>query len=346
MKLKLYSLFFITCLSFAQQATHLNFDGFNDQINLGNALSTTLDPLNKITVEAWVKPTNNTAQNGVIFGNYAYPTDNGLCQVLLRRDQNTYTFHVNDGISLKVVTAAASVQFGTWQHVAGVWDGSLLKIYVNGVLAATTTGVTGSSFLSLPNNSYTIGFSYAGAPDEAFIGDIDEVRLWNYDRTAAQILEKKDCELLGTETGLLAYYNFNQENAGGDNSAATTLTNLVSGGSNGTLSNFTLNGSTSNWVSGSPIVTGNICTTLSSPSLEFEKNIKIYPNPAKDKVNINIQNATNVELRVYNLNGNTVLSEKLNTATNSVSIENLTTGTYFFKVISNEGTSTTKVIKL
>lgn len=345
MKLKLYLLFFITFFSFGQQGTHLDFDGINDQIDLGNALSTTLAPLNKITVEAWVKP-NPTFYNGVIFGNYAYPTDNGLCQVLLRRDSNSYTFHVNDGTTLKSVTATASVQFGTWQHIAGVWDGSTIKIYVNGVLSATTAGVTGSSFVSLPNNSFTIGFSLAGAPDEAFYGEIDEVRLWNYDRTATQILGNKDCELQGTETGLLAYYNFNQGTAGGNNIGLTTLTNSVSGGSNGTLTNFLLDETSSNWVSGSPVTTGNICSSLNSPSFELKNNIKIYPNPAKDKVYININDATNANVNVHNLNGNIVLSQKLNASLNVVSIENLPIGTYLFKVTSNEGTTTTKVIKI
>ncbi len=46
-----------------------------------------------------------------------------------------------------------------------------------------------------------------------FGGTIDEVRLWNVERTASQIAAKKDTVLAGNESGLTAYYNF-QENTG------------------------------------------------------------------------------------------------------------------------------------
>jgi hypothetical protein len=123
-------------------ATHLHFDGTNDFVSFNNSISTTLDPLNTITVEAWVRPETNTG-NGPIVGNYAYPTANNQMQFLLRRDGATYTFWVNDGTGFKaVVTPANAVVLNTWQHVVGVWNGSDIKIYVDGVLKATTTGVS------------------------------------------------------------------------------------------------------------------------------------------------------------------------------------------------------------
>ena len=42
---------------------------------------------------------------------------------------------------------------------------------------------------------------------------IDEVRLWNVERTSSQVAAKKDTILAGNESGLTAYYNF-QENTG------------------------------------------------------------------------------------------------------------------------------------
>ena len=41
-----------------------------------------------------------------------------------------------------------------------------------------------------------------------FDGVIDEVRLWNIERTQNQISAKKDTVLEGNESGLTAYYNF------------------------------------------------------------------------------------------------------------------------------------------
>lgn len=95
MKQKLYLLLIISFTQFiclGQMGKALDFDGIDDRVNLGNSLSTLIDPLNTITVEAWVYPTQVTAYNGCIIGNYSYPTDNGQVQFSLRRDGNSYVF--------------------------------------------------------------------------------------------------------------------------------------------------------------------------------------------------------------------------------------------------------------
>ena len=257
MKLKLYLLlvFLNQFLSFAQTGNVLNFDGTNDQVNLGNSLSSEIDPLNTITVEAWVYPTQLTSYNGLIVGNYAYPTDNGQLQFALRRDGTSYNFFVNDGPSIKGVSAPSSVNLNTWTHIAGVWDGSEIRIYINGVLQGTTSGVTGTSFVSLAN-SFAIGFSLAGAPDEAFRGSIDEVRIWSSVRTQVQIDTNKANELNMPQTGLLRYYKFNHGVPDANNSGITVLEDSSTNLNNGTLINFALNGTTSNWKGDSP-VSGN-----------------------------------------------------------------------------------------
>jgi len=79
---------------------------------------------------------------------------------------------------------------------------------------------------------------------------MDEVRIWNTARTQSEIQSSLNTELSGTETGLMAYYNFNQGTAGGTNTGITTLTDRTSNAKNGTLNGFALTGSTSNWVAG------------------------------------------------------------------------------------------------
>lgn len=241
-------------------ATHLDFDGANDVVNCGTSLNATLDPLNTITVEAWVKPSTNTGL-GVIIGNYANSNQSSM-QFLLRRDNNNYAFWVsgNPGV-FNVVNATNAVTINTWQHVAGVWNGSDLKIYVNGVLMGTTTGVTESSFATTTNTTM-IGNNQAGTGAERFTGSIDEVRIWNFARTIEQINGSKNCELQGSQSGLIAYYNFNQGIDAGNNAGVTTL-NAVTG-PNGTLTNFTLNGTSSNWLAGSPLTTGSIVPSVAT----------------------------------------------------------------------------------
>lgn len=241
-------------------ATHLDFDGANDVVNCGTSLNATLDPLNTITVEAWVKPSTNTGL-GVIIGNYANSNQSSM-QFLLRRDNNNYAFWVsgNPGV-FKVVNATNAVAINTWQHIAGVWNGSELKIYVNGILMGTTTGVTESSFATTTNTTM-IGNNQAGTGAERFTGSIDEVRIWNFARTIEQINGSKNCELQGSQSGLITYYNFNQGIDAGNNASVTTL-NAVTG-PNGTLTNFTLNGTISNWLAGSPVTTGSIVPSVAT----------------------------------------------------------------------------------
>jgi hypothetical protein len=57
-------------------------------------------------------------------------------------------------------------------------------------------------------------------------------------------------ELAGTETGLVAYYTFNQGIAAGNNTAITTITDKTANALNGTLTNFTKTGAISNFVLG------------------------------------------------------------------------------------------------
>ena len=322
------------------EATHLNFDGVDDYVNLGASLNTTLDPLNTITVESWVKPATNTGL-GVIVGNYANPLGSQM-QFLLRRDGTSYTFWINGTSGIfKVVEAINTVQLNTWQHVAGVWNGTDLKIYVNGVLSGTTTNVTDSSFATSTNSTF-IGNNQAGSP-EIFTGDIDEVRIWNIARSQTDINNLKDCEAM-SQPELIAYYKFNQGYDGVSNTSTTTLLDSA-GSNNGTLTNFALTGATSNWKAGSTVATGNTCTVLQNESFNVSTNFKIYPNPTKNIVNIDVLNLDNALVEVYDINGRQLFTQKLNNTTNNVNIENLAAGVYMFKVTSNQGTATSKVIK-
>ncbi|MCE3259667.1 MAG: hypothetical protein K0S12_1308, partial [Bacteroidetes bacterium] len=241
----------------------LDFDGVNDQVNIGTGMNSVLDPLNKITVEAWVKPTNNTYL-GVIVGNYG--TTGGGMQFLLRRDFDEYAFWVDDGTGFKVVNSGVNTTtHNVWQHVAGVWDGSKLMIYINGVLKGTTTGVTGTSFASSAN-TVRMGHNSLATP-EVFTGAIDEVRIWTTNRSQCEINTYKNCEIATSATGLLANYHFNQGMTGSANATVTTLTDASGNSYNGTLSNFNLNGTTSNWISPGGVSSGSVTPASLTPTV-------------------------------------------------------------------------------
>lgn len=228
----------IVCV--APRNNAFNFDGANDHANLGSTITNSLTGTNKITVEAWVKPTT-TSGLGAIVGNYA--TGGGTMQFLLRRDGTNFTFWRNSG-TFANVTSVATVTLNQWTHLAGTYDGSVLTIYVNGV-ASGTAAATGN-YVNTVNNVWIGGENAAAG--EYFQGDIDEVRIWNRVLCLGEILNNKNGPIPTTNSGLMANYHFNQGVAGGSNPTVTTLVDDSGNGINGAINNTTLTGATSNWV--------------------------------------------------------------------------------------------------
>lgn len=84
---------------------------------------------------------------------------------------------------------------------------------------------------------------------------------------------------------------------------------------------------------------------LSANSFELHSKLNVYPNPASNQVNIEVLTNEISTLEVYDVSGKFLFSQILNNKTNTINIENLTSGIYFFKVNSSEGISTNKIIK-
>lgn len=228
----------------AAPAEALHFDGINDHVNLGNGINSILDPINKFTAEAWVLPSSTVSPTfDAIVGNYN--TVSGGMQFLLRQSGNRYEFFIDAGSGfVGVQSPVGTVTVSTWQHVAGTWDGSVLRLYINGVQAGTLTAV-GSSFITHSNPVWIGGQSLNS---EYFQGRIDEVRLWTRTLCQGEIQNNMNGEIPTTATGLIANYHFNQGLDSQPNPGVTTLLDASGSAYTGTLTNMALTGSTSNWV--------------------------------------------------------------------------------------------------
>jgi hypothetical protein len=244
--------YFNTCVG-PDLAAALNFDGGDDKVNLGNGITASLTGGTKVTVEAWVKPTD-LSNSGCIVGNYN--TGVGEMQFLLRRAYNSeYQFWISNASNNWLNTpSVATPTLNVWQHVAGTWDGTVACIYVNGVLSGTTTpGITALG--SASGNSVWLG---ANTINENHTGSIDEVRIWNIARTQCEINTYKNCEIPTTATGLLANYHFNQGINVGNNASITTLIDASSSAYTGTITGMPLTGATSNWVAPGGVTSGSV----------------------------------------------------------------------------------------
>ena len=312
-------------------ATHLNFDGVNDRVELPN--ESLYDFTNAMTVEVWM--------NSNVMPEQWDP--------LITKGDNSWRLHLNStgtvdftctGTSGGGAVSTTSITDGNWHHVAGVYNGTSLKIYIDGVLenqVAATGSISNSIFpVYIGNNSdYTVRF---------YTGNIDEVRIWNIGRSAEQINGSKNCELNGSETGLVSYFKFNQGIDAADNTAITSLTDATANANNGTLINFTKTGTTSNFLAGSPIVTGTNCAVLSNESFEVANNIKIYPNPTNGIFAIETQEDSTVE--VFDMIGKKVYSNKVSVGSSTIDLSNYTNGIYLLTVTNQKGNlNTFKLIK-
>ncbi|WP_338768824.1 BspA family leucine-rich repeat surface protein [Bernardetia sp. ABR2-2B] len=145
----------------------------------------------------------------------------------------------------EITTTGVNYIDNQWHHIAAVKTTTQLLLYFDGVLVGSTASTT-----SINNNVYYY-LGHLGSGNRRLSGALDEVRIWNVARSCSEINANINNELVGNETGLLAYYNFNQGVAGGNNTTVTTLNDLTSNNNDGTLTNFALTGASSNWIDGS-----------------------------------------------------------------------------------------------
>lgn len=235
----------------------VNFDGTNDRINVPH--SNSLDAgTGNATWELWIKTSGGvlgTHQSLMeIYGNPAGSPSSHIMEI--EANTGRLRFGIRNTASVEQnIYSTTNVANNNWHHIALVRDvtGGRLKTYIDGNLEADVVlTVTGTVAVNVP-----LGIGWSNAFGRYFRGTMDECRIWNVARTQAQIQLAMNSSLTGNESGLVAYYNFNQGIAGGSNAAVTSLPDVASlgGNDNGTLTNFALSGATSNWVSG--LVTGS-----------------------------------------------------------------------------------------
>ncbi len=226
------------------QLNGLSFDGSDDYVAC--TLPAVFNDLanNDFTFETWVKIQSNGP--GRIF--YAQKDGSNFATLLLSGSNLLFYVKVSN------ITYTSSIiipPLGQWTHIAATWDASvqLPLIYVNGVLQ---TGSSGGASSFGTNNTMTLGSRTDGA--QLFSGEMDEVRIWNSARKECEIRSMMNSVPAGNETDLIHHYSFNRGTAAGNNPSFTFLPDLA-GSNPGTLMNFALNGTSSNWVSSGAVLT-------------------------------------------------------------------------------------------
>jgi len=147
----------------------LDFDGDGDYVNCGN--DPIFDITEEITLTIWVNSNdNNNGEHNCWLGK----GDNAYA--IKHQSGNYLEFFIFDGSwhSTNYSTDITSLN-GDWHHMAGTYDGSELKFYLDGELAAN---LVYSSTIGTANHNVTIGEN-SQATGRYFDGMLDDARIYN-----------------------------------------------------------------------------------------------------------------------------------------------------------------------
>jgi hypothetical protein len=121
------------------------------------------------------------------------------------RDNSSLAWTISVGPTDSAYTPTGSLVVGRWDHFAGTYDGTTMRIYQNGELVAEKVHPVGGGVVI--DNDVFIGF-WPNA--SGFAGVIGEVRIWTVVRSATEIKQWMDQPLTGTEPGLLGYWRLDE----------------------------------------------------------------------------------------------------------------------------------------
>ena len=194
-------------LPFAADNHVLNFNGVDEYVE--TTMDSSFHGSAGFTVEAWAKRTGRVREkDGPLASHTASEGFTGA---------DDWEIAYGWGSDVTFWTHAGSASWSIpddgdlnrWRHVAGVYDGTHVMLYVDGTLRASRAA---TNALGVADRPLMIGHSVR--QNAFFQGQIDEVRLWNVARTAAQIAENMGRPIQQGEEGLAACYPLD-EGAGG-----------------------------------------------------------------------------------------------------------------------------------
>ena len=202
------------------EGTALTLSGNGSFVEIGDSESLN-NITDQVTVSAWIKPTS-------------FP--NNYVRIIFRSDeqkqnyrQRSYILVIRSDGKLKISSSPEDggyaslysppglIKLNTWTHIAGVINAKkdYMKIFVNGHEFGHRHYNGKDRFVKcrLP---LRIGVTHIKdqVQTTSFIGQIDEVRIWNIARTEDEISADMNKQLNGDEPGLVGYWKFDEETEG------------------------------------------------------------------------------------------------------------------------------------
>lgn len=239
--------FFAPAQPLTQQSS-LNLDGIEDEIRVPAALDL-LTGSTGITISAWAFLRNTAPAFPNFDGIVGFRNDASADFYILQLSANQLEARFrNSNFDLPFTIAhTGDFELNTWQHFALSYDGSKMRLYING---NKVDSLDANGYLSETSGDLMAGFLYFNPTvNYALDGKIDEVGLWNRALTDAEITCIYSTQIPAQSEGLVVHLGLNDGQPDSNNTALLELVNSA-GAPNATFSGLTLDGSSSNFSTG------------------------------------------------------------------------------------------------
>ncbi|MBN2746659.1 MAG: T9SS type A sorting domain-containing protein [Bacteroidales bacterium] len=208
-------LFFILELELFAQDNAISFDGTDDYIEI-NTPDLGIGDLDELTVMAWVRWDVNPG-TGNQWANIASSQSNttrdfGQFWLQHNSDNSKFEYAVQTATGRAYVQSLTTTVQGQWYHVAGVYDGSHVKIFINGVEEAQTSR---SGAIRAYDGSFRAMIAQWAHNSETYrrlAGTLDDVAIYSKALTSTEIIQRMNNPDLieDTETDLVGAWKFDE----------------------------------------------------------------------------------------------------------------------------------------
>lgn len=286
-----------------------------------------------LSFEGWIKPSSFKSASPYISSIMGTEVSDSNSAFLRLGDaglaNNKLQFVVSINNVQQKLASATALNANTWYHVAATYDGSNMKIYINGTLDATKaqSGSVNST------GAFNVGYLYNTSRN--FNGKVDEVRVWKRALSQTEISQNM-CNVSVPASSLAAYWKFNE---GSGSTVQDTSGNGVT---------LTLTGvDSSNWGTDVPCTTGSSASArtagqkaINSGETSIKTQIKLYPNPVSKSSSLTVSvpdEYSKGKLTVYYFNGRIVDTKSLNSGDNQYELSRISLGNYIIQFESHDG---------
>jgi RHS repeat-associated protein len=165
------------------------FNGSSNKVELPNVVLTSA-----FSLETWMYPTTITTSGRILakaYSSNASPWINYALAFDTSSSQKVSVSFVNSSGTSEGLTSTAAVPLNQWTHLVGTYDGSNLRLYINGSLDSTATA---SGTVATVSQVTEIGYNNVYS-SQSFTGKLDEVRMSSAARSSDWIATQYNNEL-------------------------------------------------------------------------------------------------------------------------------------------------------